>query len=152
MSVETAETDLVGIRHILLHQLSPRYQVLIRPQIGPLYEDPPQAPFQGPNGRHPRLQRHPDWGTELDVQLHTKHLHPRGYQWFQLPLSSRTLQRQYFVGCRWTAALLWGGRSVSATGLGVSCWVRSSDYCMADRTQDFKWKCMEEDQSAGSVR
>lgn len=71
----TKYSPLTGVRHILLHQLRTRHQILLRPQTRPLHENPSQTPLQSPNSRHPNLKLYPNRRSELDVQLHPEHLH-----------------------------------------------------------------------------
>jgi len=122
-----------GVCHILLHQLGAGYQVLFRSQTRPLHEDSPTPPLLRSDGCHTRIQYHPNWCIELDVRVHSKHLHSTSDQWLHLPHCKGTLQRQYSMGCCWSAEVLRNRGTLQTTCMGVLSWGNCSDRGVADR-------------------
>ena len=105
--------------HLLLHQFRARRSLRLRPQTGPLHENPSQTPLQSPNHRHTSVILHPNWRPQLDVRQYPRPLQRRRCQWFQLPHCSRTLQRQYPLGRRRPSAFLRPRHALPASYLGV---------------------------------
>ena len=134
-SVSWSTSCKYGFRHVRIHLIRPRCQVLGRSEIRPLYENTATNPLPRSNGCNNRLLHDPNWCSKLDVRQRPKHLHTTSNQRVHMPARSCALQWKYPMGCRRTRRILRSQRDIPHPRLLLPYWCHSSNNSLAIRTQ-----------------
>lgn len=143
-----------GLRHLWIYHFDPRAQILVRPEIRSLYEDPAKDSLQHSALRYRGFVIDSNWCPQLDVRKHSWNMHSRRDEWLHLPHCPCPLQWKYSLGRCWSKALFRSRCSIPPPRLGIPRW-RSSSNChipCCEKKQQIKTSISAEGQPPSAVR